>query len=463
MTRRALVVWLGVRLGVWLGLTCAAACGDNRRAPGDDDPLAAVSGSRLALQRYRYDDGTEQVAAGEFYDTGLHTLCRAMQWTDGGVRCAPVADDAEYLDASCTRLVGIGRTIAAPTLFVVYDGAPAGGLVAQVFRAGAPAPPVVQYYTRSGGACTGPVAVPPEIRRFYELADEITHGEVVAFHDAVVGDGRIGLVIREGDDGLRVPSGLRDRELGAACTPGRQADGSFACEPTDAPAAIYFRDPVCREPMVAVGATAVPAIARLVEPSGCASYRRVGGEVSSPVYRRDGDACTAVDAPAGGRLFAVEAPLALAALDRSIEAVPGRRLQHMILQGRDGLRFVDDRLLDTALAAECRPRTLRDTIRCIPIGIVPATPLFLGDSCTMQVRVAEVPHAACEPPAYATTSRPFQLRTIAADPAPSPLFRLDGDVCKPYTAAPGTEVRALGPPLDLTTFPSGIYFSERTP
>jgi hypothetical protein len=457
MTPRALVILVLV-----LRLACAAACGDNRRGPGDDDPLAAVSGSRLALQRYRYDDGTEQVAAGEFYDTELHSLCRSTRMTDGGVRCVPVADDAEYLDASCTRPVGIGRTIAAPILFVAYDGPPAGGVAAQVFRAGAPTAMVVQYYTRSAGACTGPVAVPPEIRRFYELSDEVTPGALVAFHDAVVGDGRIGLVIREADDGLRVPSGLRDRELGAACIPARQGDGSFACEPTDAPAAIYFRDPACREPMVAVGASAVPAIARLTEPSGCASYRRVGGEVSPPVYRRDGDACTAVDAPAGGRLFAVEAPLALAALDRSIEAVSGRRLQH-IASSRDGVRFVDDRLLDTAIGAECRPRTLRDTIRCIPVGIVAATPLFLGDGCTMQVRVAEVPHAACEPPAYATTSRPFQLRTIAADPAPLPLFRLDGDVCKPYSAAPGTDVHALGPPLDLTTFPSGIYFGERTP
>jgi len=32
---------------------------------------------------------------------------------------------------------------------------------------------------------------------------------------------------------------------------------------------------------------------------------------------------------------------------------------------------------------------------------------------------------------------------------------------QPYTSPPGTEVRDLGPPIDLTTFPSALYYSER--
>lgn len=68
----------------------------------------------------------------------------------------------------------------------------------------------------------------------------------------------------------------------------------------------------------------------------------------------------------------------------------------------------------------------------------------------------------CERLAYATANRPFQLRTIG-DPVSSTLFRLDGTACQPYTAAPGNELRDLGPALDLTTFLTAIYFRERSP
>ena len=63
----------------WLvAVLACAACGDNLHR---DDLFTAVSGSRLALQKYRYDDGTEQAVANEFYDTQIHTRCtpRATQ------------------------------------------------------------------------------------------------------------------------------------------------------------------------------------------------------------------------------------------------------------------------------------------------------------------------------------------------------------------------------------------------
>ena len=440
---------------------CAAgaACGDNRRGP-DDDPLAAASGARLALQRYRYDDGTEQIATGEFYDTKLHALCRAQRWTDGAMRCVPAADDAEYSDANCTALVGLGRTITRPAFFTVYDGAPAGGVVAHVFRAGAMAQPIAQYYARTGDTCTGPIALPPDARMFFALGDEVDRSDLVGFHDEEVGDGRIGFLIRTGDDGVRVAWGLRDRELGA-CTPRVQGDGKIACEPLDAPAATYFRDAACREPMVAVGAAAVPAIARLIEPSGCASYHRVGAELSPPVFRRDGDACTPAEAPAGGRLFAVEGAIGLPEIDRPREAAPGRRLQRIWL-GHGGLAIPDDRLFDPTTASECRPRTIRDAIRCLPANLATAIALFSEPACTGPVRVVELPRQACAPPSHATTSRPFQVRPIV-EPVAGTLYRTEGPACVPYVPAPGNELRALGPPIDLTAFIAAIYYSERAP
>jgi len=440
----------------WLVLAIlCAACGDNLHRP-DDDPFTAVSGSRLALQRYRFDDGTEQVSATELYDTVAHSRCRPLPWTDGAMRCVPVADDAQFSDAGCTALVGVARTIARPTYFVVYDGPPAGGVVVRVVRAGAPTAAVTQTYALSQGACIGPTPIAPGPATFFAIGDEVNRTDLVAFHDDDLGVGRLGLVVRAADDGARVLSGLRDRELGAACVPGAQGDGSVACEPVGAPAASLFRDAACSEPMIAIAATEVPAIARLTEPSGCASYRRVGSEVAPPVYHRDGDACRPVDAPVGGRLFAVEEPVALPALDRALEDVPGRRLQRIVL-GHGELRFVDDRLFDTGTGAACGPRAVRDTVRCLPTNLPAAITLYVG-GCSTQIRVVEVAQRACEPVGFATTNRPFQVRAIG-DRITDPVFRLEA--CQPYVGPPGTEIRALGPALDLATFPGAIYFSDR--
>jgi hypothetical protein len=207
-----------------------------------------------------------------------------------------------------------------------------------------------------------------------------------------------------------------------------------------------------------VTALPIPPVATLLEPTGCTSYHGVGRAVSPPIYRRDGDACTPVAAPAGSALFAVAGPVELPALGRSLENAAGHRLQHIVLD-RAELRFFDARLFDTATGAECSPRTIRSEIRCLPTNIALALPLF-AEGCTMPVPVAEVPQLACERPAFATTSRPFQIRSIAA-PVSAGLFRLDNGACTPYSPASGAELHALGPAIDPTMFLGGVYFSER--
>ena len=459
MTVRRLVSTLGIGFGLGLGLA-PAACGDNLHRPGDD-PFTAVSGARLALQKYRYDDGTELAVSGEFYDTELHTRCAPQPWRDGALRCAPVADDAEYADPGCTMPIGLARTIAKPTYFVAPDTAAGGAVATRVFRAGAAATRIAAYYTRTGGACAGPTAVPPQLTSFFEVGDELDGDALVAFHDTEIADGRLGLVIRASDDGLRVAAGLRDRQLDAACAAAPQGDGSVACEPTGAAAAVLFGDPACAQPVVMATAAGVPAIAKLTEPSGCASYHSVGDELSAPVYRKTGSACAPAEAPPGGRLFAVGPAIEPAALGRTQDDVAGHRL-HRVVLAAGSLRLFDDRLFDTALAADCRPRTLRGVIRCVPVAVTTASLVFHDDACTAPVQVAEVPQHACEPATYATTSRPLQVRPIG-DLAPGPLFRLDGTTCAPYAGAPGNELRALGPPIDPATFLGAIYYGERSP
>ncbi|HEX3766004.1 MAG TPA: hypothetical protein VHW23_45220 [Kofleriaceae bacterium] len=442
-----------------LAIAAAAAlagCGDDLH-PVEDGSFAARSGARLTLQKYRYDDGTELAVSTEFYDTQLHTRCTPQAWPDGAVRCAPSADDAEYADPACTMRIGLGRTIEKPTFFVAPDTAAGGAVATRVFRAGAAIPPVAQYYTLAAGVCTGPIAVPATLDSFFAIGGELAGAALVAFHDTEIAAGRLGLVVRETDDGLRVATGLRDRQLGAACAATSEADGSVACEPAGAAAAIFFGDPACDQPVVA--AASAPAVARLVEPSGCASYHSVGPERSPPVYRRTGDACSPADAPTG-RMFGVGPPIALPAIGRTLEDAPGRRLRRTVLDLGSGLRTFGDRLFDTALGADCQPRTLRNLIRCVPVAVTPATVVFTA-GCTSPVLVAEVPQHACDPPAFATSSRPFQIRPIGAV-APGPLFRFEAAACTPYAGAPGNELRSLGAPIDPTTLVGAIYYGERS-
>lgn len=433
-----------------------AGCGDDLH-PAADATFAARSGTRLTLQTYRYDDGTELAVSTEFYDTELHTRCAAQAWPDGAVRCVPVADDAEYVDAACTRRIGLGRTIEKPSFFVAPDTTDGNAPAPRVFRAGAAIASIAQYYTLAGGVCTGPIAVPATLLRFFAIGSEIAGAGLVAFHDTEIAGGRLGLAVRETDDGLRVATGLRDHQIGTACTAAPEADGSLACEPAGAAAAVYFGDPACNQPVVA--AASAPAVARLVEPSGCASYHSVGPALSPPVYRRTGDACSPADAPSGP-LFAVGPAIALSAVGRTLEDAPGHRLRRIVLDLGAGLRTFDDRLFDTVLGADCQPRTLRNLIRCVPVAITTATVVFTA-GCTSPVLVAEVPQHACDPPAYATSSRPFQLRPIG-DLAPGPLFRIEGTLCAPYAGAPGNELRALGAPIDLTTLIGALYFGARS-
>jgi hypothetical protein len=444
-------------------------CGDDLHAAGDS-AFAARSGARLTLQKYRYDDGTELAVSSEFYDTALHTRCIPQPWLDGVERCVPSADDAEYTDPGCTLRIGLGRTIAKPTYFVAPDTAAGGAVATRVFRAGAAASPIAQYYALTAGVCTGPIAVPATLTSFFAVGDELDGNGLVAFHGTEIAAGRIGVTVLGTDDGLRVAAGLRDRQLDAACAATLESDGGVACEPAGAAAATLFGDPACDQPVVA--AAAAPPVARLVEPSGCASYHSVGLERAPPVYRKTGTACSPATAPTS-RMFAVGPTLDLPALPRTLDDAPGHRLRRVVLDlgpdlapapGADPatarLRVFDDRLFDTVLGADCRPRSIRGAIRCLPVAITTATVVFTA-GCTSAVQVAEVPQHACEPPTYATTNRPFQIRPVG-DLAPGPLFRLDGGICTPYAGAPGNELRALGAPVDPTIFIGAIYYGDRS-
>jgi hypothetical protein len=447
---------LALALALALG---GAACAENTH-PGE--LFTATSGARLALQLFRYDDGTEQAAADELYDTELHARCAPRRWSDGAVRCVPVVDDAVYIDAACTMLAGRARTSAKPVLFLAY--AAVGGDVspARLLRAGAAIDPVAQFYELADGACTGPRPSPEEPITYFAVGDEVDGASLVPIRDGELGDGRLAVQVRESDDGARIPLGLRDRELGVACTPAHGTGGGVPCAPAGAAAASAFVDPACSEPAAVVAADApAPAIAAVVDPSGCTGYRAVAGEVPGPrLYRRDGDACTPFAAPAGARLFATGAALELASLGRALEDAPGRRLRRIVLEA-GGLRLLDDRLFDTATRADCRRQRVGDVPRCLPDTVAPARTLF-APGCAVEIQVAELPRRTCEPIAFAAglAAGELEIRAIGERPPEAPFQRVSG-LCLPYPSSAETQLRALGPPIDPAAFPGALSFGAR--
>jgi hypothetical protein len=441
-----------------LVLACAA-CGDGVHR---EEMFTAASGSRLALQQLRYDDGTELATADEFYDTELHVRCAPRPWIDDVVRCVPAVDDAVYTDAACTMLAGRARTDADPVLFLAHAAFGDDVRPARLFRAGEAIDPIAEYYELRDGACTGPIPSPEEPITYFAVGDELDGASLVPIRDAEAGHGSLGVRVRESDDGALVPLGLVDRQLGAACTPARGTGGRVLCAPAGAAPASYFRDPACRDPVAALAAEAPdPSIAAVVEPSGCTGYRAVAGEVpTTPLYRRDGAACLATAAPAGARLFAAGAALELAPIERALEDAPGRRLQRIVLEAA-GLRFFDDRLFDTATRADCRRLQVADVPRCIPEAVAPARTLF-APGCAIALPVAELPRPTCEPIAFATSSDEdgFEIRALGDRPSGA-LFQVVGGACLPYPVPDETSLRTLGPPIDPAAFVGAIYFGAR--
>jgi hypothetical protein len=238
------------------------------------------------------------------------------------------------------------------------------------------------------------------------------------------------------------------------------SDGRAVCEPAGAADAAYFTDPACTMPAAAIATTAPATLARLVEPSGCASYHRLGA-ASAAVYRLDGAACTAVDPPVGSGVFALGEVVDLPVVTRSLDTAAGRRLSHIVYAvGDPDVRFVDAPLLDATTGTECTPRMLRDTIRCVPATVAAMTLFTAG--CTQPIRVAELAQHACAPIEYASANRPFQLLPIG-DAIAASLFQTTGGTCQPYVGAPDSALHAVGAPVDLTMFEAAIYFGERAP
>lgn len=444
-------------------LVLVCACGDDRPELQVFEP---TSGTRLMIEQYQFDDGTRLVQPTAFFDRRIHARCTPQEWIDGVTRCVPDAEEAFYRDDTCETVFG-RATMKFPTHFIARDTKDGLRGLSRVFAVGAKADPIAEYYVREGvmedqtPICTGPFTFPqpePEGTQYYELAGEIGGEDLVPITETEIGEGRLGLVVRESDDGALVPLGFRDRDLDVECRPlPRGADG--ICEPMGATPSTFFADTSCTQPAVLAGDTEAPAIASTTAPDGCFAFHTVETTAAPRAYRATTSGCTSISTTL--RVLPLGAEVELAAVARAAENAPKRRVQR-ILASEGDLHVYANRMLDTATGSECELAQVGDTLRCLPTALAPIVRLF-QPGCVVERRLAQVPTLSCEPFAFAMndTGETLELHAIG-DPFDGTAYTIGAfGACTPYTPLPGTELHHVGPILPEDTFIAAVPFGAR--
>jgi hypothetical protein len=444
------------RVLVAIGL---CACGDNEPEIEIFEP---TNGSRLSIEQYQFDDGTRLVQPTAFYDRRLHARCTPQEWIDGVVRCVPDAEEAFYREDTCDTVFGVGNAIKFATHFIATNTRDGVRFPALVFAAGARTDAIEQAFYLDGETCV-PTTIPIlETTTFWELGNFVGGEDLVPITEREIGDGRLGLAVRESDDGALVPVGFRDRDLDIACVPVAHGDGG-ACEPSDAPSSSVFVDNACTQPAILVDEDEAPAVASTRGTDGCRIYHGVDGTQATRAYRDVGGGCATVSTTS--RVLSLGAPIELAAVTRAIDDAPKRRVQRIAASfgSNDGdLHVYATRMFDTATRAECELRQVGKTLRCLPTALAPIVRLF-QPGCTVERRLAEVPRISCEPFAFAMhdNGETLELHAIG-DPFDGAAFTLaPSGACVAYAASAGTMLFDVGPLLPDETFIGAVPFGAR--
>jgi len=442
----------GMRAAVWVLLV--AACGDNSLAR--ESLFTGLSGSRIKLQWYLFQDGTRQLETAAFYDTELHVRCESKPWTDGVTRCAPIADPTVFRDEACTLELGRATSTRTPKYFIGHDRIDGELRAARLLRAGdRVVEPPTQFFERRDGACVR--IDEPETVAYYELPIEVDVAKLAEVWPERIDGDRLGLRILSSAEGLSAPVGYHDRALAIDCRPELRPDGTSACIPTDAVAPAHFADPYCEQRVVV--ATAPPPTITVNDANGCAMYHRAGSESASLLYRREGSGCVRAFLGADEHAYRVGAPLDLAPVERIVEAEPDHRLQRIAVAAGQ-LLTLDDRLHDTATRTDCRSYGNGELAVCVPTNAVDATHVYANDKCGRELLVADLPRVQCSPSKFAVADG-ISIHAIGT-PYTGALYTLDpSGQCRLRPTVSDVVPHLLGPPIPPSTFVAGVVFSER--
>ena len=430
------------------------ACGDNL-----PDPTLPHSGSRLKLAWYEYDGGARELETGWYFDHALGERCSPTPWSDGHRYCAPAADEAVYINDTCTR--ALGRTLVgltpAPFFATSYKLAGASLPVrSKLFRRGMATLPPVAVWQKGANGCI-PVEQGDDFE-YFELGVEVPVADLVRLRRGDPrGTGELAIIDEIGDDDLRVPVALYDRVTEAECTTANLPNVvSAPCTPISTTMTAYFLDPECTNLVVAVPSGTTPSIASLHDvQTSCSTYHRTGRELvlqpMQPMFEKSGTTCALTARPSGYRFFELGERVYVPELGRVRES--GTQRIRPIARVSGTLEVPDPLMYDAELDTEC----LHDgELQCVPRTLGRAVPAaasahFADPQCEVPVGLAFVPRGACDPPQrFASDGADYyELR----EPYTKPIYvPSTGDTCSGF-APPAPDVAYLiGARMDRSAF-----------
>jgi hypothetical protein len=427
----------------------AVACGDNA-APTS----GATAGSRLALYGYILDDGTEQVYPYDWYDRERGAQCVRQQWSDGATYCTPFSTAVVYSDANCTAEVArIAPSLTIPidyarVLFATSNGA----LLSRLRVLGDPIAVTDFYYSSEAGTCT-PHAI-SDNATFRTITDQsLTAAAFVRIRRLTDdGGGRFVGVRDVGDDGMVVPIGFHDNDLGIDCAASGFANTDTAtCKPLNVAPAAYFTDPTCQTP--AFSSVYAGSSDDTIELDTGACPRYFSESRTAPTALYDGTPGHCIASSPQDTYYAAGPELELGTVPRTLAAPAGSRYTPISL-GDPALHVFDTFVHDNQLGLDCQPSPAGT---CMPATAGMVASLFSDAGCTQPIELAYVPPECGVHATFVATDQ--QLFAIGAPFTATAYTISTADICAPTLPLPNLELRELGasiPVSDVGTVSFGV-------
>lgn len=407
-----------------------AGCGGGE----ENAAQAPTSGARLKVRWFEFDDGTRLPLPPTLHDADRREPCTPARWDDGALRCTPahiVLERMRFADAACTDAASAGQEGAVHGAYTVDVGGEAQ--LAGLFRV-EPAPDVTSVYFRdSTGVCRGPSQAFGVVR----IRDEVPRAALAGVaYTLGPSSARIAIGAFESADGLYLPAGAHDTELGFRCRLEPVSPTQAACRPPDDENTIIrYRDDACTTAVLQVyQGLPVPAFASKSHRCAVEVYA-VGAQIADePGFTFDFTGrCVAVPRESGVRWFELT-PRAVAHVPRT-RIRSDRRLE-IIAMPAGGRALYDVSLFDRDSGEECADPADTFTVRrCRPLVTSSVFPYFRDPACgellpLANVLDAERSCASSGPPRFAidVLQPEFAHRRIG-DPFTGPVFRFASAGC----------------------------------